>query len=74
MLVYQQARKVVVFVVGITMVLVGMALLVLPGPGTLVIFAGLAMLSIEFAWAGRLLRKIKSETKGGFKKMRDYIS
>ena len=40
---------------GFCVVAVGAALLVLPGPGLLVIAIGLAMLALEFAWAERLL-------------------
>ena len=42
---------------GFTIVLVGIAMLVLPGPGLLVIAAGLAMLALEFAWAERVLER-----------------
>ena len=44
-------------VLGFTVVLVGVAMLVLPGPGLLVITAGLAMLALEFAWAERVLER-----------------
>ncbi len=44
-------------VAGATVVLAGLALLVLPGPAFLVIPIGLAMLSLEFTWAERLLEK-----------------
>jgi uncharacterized protein (TIGR02611 family) len=47
-----------VFVVaGFTVLLAGVAMLVLPGPAFAVIPIGLAILSLEFAWAGRLLEK-----------------
>jgi uncharacterized protein (TIGR02611 family) len=55
----RHARRVVLTVIGATVVLLGIALLVLPGPGTLVIFVGLGVLAIEFAWARRLLKKVK---------------
>ena len=48
-------RKATVTVVGGALVLAGVALLFLPGPGLLVIIAGLAVLATEFAWARRLL-------------------
>ena len=41
--------------VGFTIVLVGLAMLVLPGPGLLVMAVGFAMLALEFAWAERVL-------------------
>ena len=44
-------------VLGFTVVLIGVAMLVLPGPGLLVIAAGLAMLALEFAWAERVLER-----------------
>jgi uncharacterized protein (TIGR02611 family) len=40
---------------GLILVLGGVAMMVLPGPAFLVIPIGLAMLSLEFCWAGRLL-------------------
>jgi uncharacterized protein (TIGR02611 family) len=44
-------------VAGFTVLLAGMAMLLLPGPAFAVIPLGLAILSLEFAWAGRLLEK-----------------
>lgn len=43
--------------VGGTLVAVGVALLVLPGPGLLLIFLGLALLATEFAWARHVLAR-----------------
>lgn len=57
--VLRQARKLVVLVVGGTVVAVGVAMLVLPGPAVLVIPAGIAILASEFAWARRLLKEVK---------------
>jgi uncharacterized protein (TIGR02611 family) len=48
-------RRVVVAIVGGVLLIVGAALLVLPGPGLLVIAAGIAVLSLEFPWAQRVL-------------------
>lgn len=42
------------------MTIVGAILLVAPGPGVLVLFAGLGILASEFAWASRALLKTKS--------------
>jgi uncharacterized protein (TIGR02611 family) len=44
-------------VFGFLVVLVGLAMLVLPGPGLLVIAIGLGILALEFAWAERLLER-----------------
>lgn len=42
---------------GFTILLAGIAMLVLPGPGLLVIVVGLALLAVEFAWAERMLER-----------------
>lgn len=55
----KQARKVVAAVIGVTVLLIGVAMIVLPGPAVVVIPAGLAILGTEFVWARRLLRKFK---------------
>ena len=60
---YQSARKVVVFVVGFTVLAIGIALIVLPGPAFIVIPAGLAILATEFVWAKLLLKKGKDKAK-----------
>lgn len=60
----RMVRKLVVLVLGGTVVLLGIALLVLPGPAFLVIPAGLAILATEFVWARRLLRKVRERVFG----------
>ena len=57
------ARKVIVAVIGSTVVVVGIALIVLPGPAVIVIPLGLTILATEFLWARRLLRRIKQDTR-----------
>src|SRR5262249_35663343 len=52
-------RRVIVSVVGATVLLIGIALLVLPGPAFVVIPLGLAILATEYAWARRWLRKAR---------------
>ena len=52
-------KKFFIALIGSTVVLSGMAMLVLPGPGTLVIAGGLAILATEFIWARRVLRHAK---------------
>ena len=47
--------RVTVAAVGLVIIVIGIILLPLPGPGWLVIFAGLFVLSTEFEWADRLL-------------------
>ena len=59
MFIKRSGKRIAVTVVGGFVVLVGIALLVLPGPGILVIIAGLAILATEYVWAERLLRMAK---------------
>jgi uncharacterized protein (TIGR02611 family) len=49
--------RVLYVVVGFTILLGGLAMLVLPGPAFLVIPIGLAILALEFTWAERLLER-----------------
>jgi len=53
------ARRIAIALIGSTALLLGIALLILPGPGLLVIPIGLAILSTEFVWARRWLAKIR---------------
>lgn len=52
-------KKIVVAVIGTTVLLLGFVLIVLPGPAVLVIPIGLAILASEFAWARRVVRRGK---------------
>jgi tellurite resistance protein TerC len=56
---YKIVRKVVIGVLGISVLLIGAAMILLPGPAIVVIPAGLAILATEFAWARSILRKLK---------------
>ena len=53
------AKRVIVSVVGATVLLIGVALLVLPVPAFIVIPVGLAILATEYAWARRWLKKVR---------------
>jgi len=53
-------RRPVVTLVGVTLIAVGLVLLVLPGPGLLLMAVGLAVLATEYPAAQRLLDRIKS--------------
>jgi tellurite resistance protein TerC len=56
----EHARKLIVAVLGLTVLLLGLALIVLPGPAVVVIPVGLAILATEFLWARRLLRRMRT--------------
>lgn len=58
---YKWARRVVIAVVGFTVLLVGLAMTVLPGPAFIVIPLGLGILGLEFAWARHWLHKVKEQ-------------
>lgn len=51
----RNSKRLAIFLVGTTIVGAGLAMLVLPGPGLLIIIVGLAVLATEFAWAERAL-------------------
>ena len=50
---------------GVVLVVAGTLMLVLPGPGLLVILIGLALLATEFAWARRALDRLKAVGRRG---------
>ena len=52
-------RKLIVAVIGVTILLIGVAMVVLPGPAFIVIPVGLAILATEFAWARRVIRRAR---------------
>src|ERR1044072_7564383 len=52
-------RRVIVSVIGATVLLIGVALLVLPGPAVIVLPIGLGVLATEYAWARRWLKKVR---------------
>jgi uncharacterized protein (TIGR02611 family) len=50
-----------IIVAATVVILFGVVLLAIPGPGWLVIFAGLGILATEFEWAARLLRLVRAQ-------------
>ena len=63
-------RRLIVAIIGFTVLLIGVAMIVLPGPAVVVIPLGLAILGTEFVWARRLLKK----AKGYFEKGKEKIT
>ena len=57
---YKLARRIVVAIMGGTVVTLGVLMIFTPGPGLLMIAGGLAILALEFAWARHWLHQIKS--------------
>lgn len=58
-LTYKLARRIAIAVVGTTVLVLGLVMLVTPGPAIVVIPIGLAILSIEFTWARLWLRRVR---------------
>jgi tellurite resistance protein TerC len=56
---YKWARRIAIAIVGFSVLAIGVAMIVLPGPAFVVIPVGLGILGLEFAWARRWLRKVK---------------
>lgn len=56
---YRAARRIAVTVVGTTVLLIGIVMIVTPGPAIVVIPVGLMILSIEFAWARMWLKRLR---------------
>ncbi len=54
-----QARRLIVIVIGFTVLAAGVAMIALPGPAVVVIPVGLAILATEFIWAKKLLNTVK---------------
>lgn len=57
----EQVRRLSRIVGGFTLLLIGVVMLVTPGPGWIVILLGLGLLAAEFVWARRLMDRIKRE-------------
>jgi len=56
---YKIARRIAVAVIGTTVLLLGVIMLITPGPAFVVIPTGLAILGLEFAWARQWLNKVR---------------
>ncbi len=54
---YQQARRIVRIIIGLTLLVVGLAMVVLPGPATVVLPIALGILAGEFFWARWVMAK-----------------
>ena len=57
------AKRIVISIVGFTVLAIGIAMIALPGPAFIVIPAGLGILGLEFAWARRWLQKVKDKAE-----------
>jgi tellurite resistance protein TerC len=55
----QQAKRLIRIVIGFTVLMIGIAMIALPGPAVVVIPIGLGILATEFVWAKHLLKRFK---------------
>ena len=59
----RNGKRIGVSIAGFTLVIAGLVMLVLPGPGLLLIIAGLAILATEYVWAQRALNFAKQKAE-----------
>lgn len=57
--VLMMVRRFIVFLLGMSVLLVGVVMLVAPGPAIIVIPLGLGILATEFVWARTILNRLK---------------
>lgn len=65
----RQVKRLITAVIGFTVLLIGVAMIVLPGPAIVVIPIGLGILATEFIWAKKILRRVKSNASN----MKEWI-
>lgn len=68
--VLRSGKRIAITLVGFALLLGGLAMLVLPGPGILVVLAGLAVLGSEYAWARWALDETKKRANKAVGKFR----
>ena len=69
-MILRMAKRIVISIVGMTVILIGVVMIVAPGPAIIVIPAGLAILATEFAWARHWLRIIRQSAEKGADKLK----
>jgi uncharacterized protein (TIGR02611 family) len=62
-LIQRSGKRIAVSIAGFAVLLAGVVLLVLPGPGWLLIFIGLSILATQYVWAERLLKAAKRKAE-----------
>jgi uncharacterized protein (TIGR02611 family) len=59
----KKIKRLFIIIFGFTILIIGLALIILPGPAFIVIPIGLSILATEFIWAKKLLEKVKEQVK-----------
>ena len=69
---WKAGKKVAIFVAGVLLLVLGLSLLVLPGPSLPVILCGLAVLSTEYTWARKWRDRVRDRLRRmlGFRQAR----
>ena len=66
----RNSKRAGVTVVGFALILAGIVLIPLPGPGWLIVFAGLAVLATEYVWAERALAAARRKARSAASRAR----
>jgi uncharacterized protein (TIGR02611 family) len=70
----EQVKRIARVVLGFALLLAGILMIVLPGPGWVTIALGLALLAPQFPWARRALERIKDTGNKGAALSRDWMA
>jgi hypothetical protein len=71
---FRSSKRIAVTLVGGAILLAGLAMMVLPGPGILVIVIGFAILGTEYAWAAAALERTKQAAEKASHMAREGLS
>ncbi len=56
---YKLAKRIAITVVGVSILVIGIVMIIAPGPALILIPVGLAILGLEFAWARLWLKRLR---------------
>jgi tellurite resistance protein TerC len=59
----KQIKRLFIGIIGTTILIIGLAMIILPGPAFIVIPLGLSILATEFLWARKIMDKFKDKLK-----------
>jgi len=73
-LTYKSFRRIIITLIGVSVLIVGIIMIVTPGPAIIVIPVGLAILATEFVWARALLKKVKNKFVQVGKESKEFLN
>jgi len=56
---YKLAKRIAIGIVGVSILVIGIVMIIAPGPALILIPVGLALLGLEFAWARLWLKRLR---------------